>query len=103
VDSATAAICISHIQYLTATCSTWASSRRWRTATERLLIVGRDQSAGQVPIDVTASGVDVLITGSYKWAVQHLRRRGLLPQPHPAQRVPAAAGGLAQHRAPLVP
>jgi selenocysteine lyase/cysteine desulfurase len=28
--------------------------------------VDATQSAGQVPIDVTASGVDVLITGSYR-------------------------------------
>ncbi len=28
---------------------------------------GRTQSAGQVPIDVSATGVDVLIAGSYKW------------------------------------
>jgi selenocysteine lyase/cysteine desulfurase len=32
-----------------------------------LLIIDATQSAGQVPIDVTATGVDALITGSYKW------------------------------------
>jgi cysteine desulfurase / selenocysteine lyase len=32
-----------------------------------VLIIDATQSAGQVPIDVTTSGVDVLITGSYKW------------------------------------
>jgi selenocysteine lyase/cysteine desulfurase len=32
-----------------------------------ILIVDATQSARQVPIDVTASGADVLICGSYKW------------------------------------
>ncbi len=67
VDSATAAICISHIQYLTGhrldlhDLATLAHDRG------ALLIIDATQSAGQVPIDVAAAGVDVLITGSYKW------------------------------------
>jgi selenocysteine lyase/cysteine desulfurase len=67
VDSSTAVICISHIQYLTGhrlDLGELASLAHGRGA---LLIVDATQSAGQVPIDVTASGVDVLITGSYKW------------------------------------
>src|SRR6266702_2697658 len=57
VDSATAAICISHIQYLTGhrldliDLATLAHDHR------AILIVDATQSAGQVPIDVTASGV----------------------------------------------
>ena len=67
VDSATAAICISHIQYLTGhrldlhDLATLAHDRG------ALLIIDATQSAGQVPIDVASAGVDVLITGSYKW------------------------------------
>jgi selenocysteine lyase/cysteine desulfurase len=67
VDSATAAICISHVQYLTGhlldlhDLATLAHDHGAR------LIIDATQSAGQVPIDVTATGVDVLITGSYKW------------------------------------
>jgi selenocysteine lyase/cysteine desulfurase len=32
-----------------------------------LLIVDATQSAGMVPLDVTASGVDALLAGGYKW------------------------------------
>jgi cysteine desulfurase / selenocysteine lyase len=67
VDSATAAICISHIQYLTGHLLDLGELAALAHDNGALLIVDATQSAGQVPIDVTASGVDVLISGSYKW------------------------------------
>ena len=67
VDSATAAICISHIQYLTGHLLDLADLAALAHDNGAILIVDATQSAGQVPIDVTASGVDVLISGSYKW------------------------------------
>jgi len=67
VDSATAAICISHIQFLTGHLLNLADLAALAHDHGALLIVDATQSAGQVPIDVTAVGVDVLITGSYKW------------------------------------
>jgi len=67
VDSATAAICISHIQYLTGHRLDLIDLATLAHDHDALLIVDATQSAGQVPIDVTATGVDVLITGSYKW------------------------------------
>jgi cysteine desulfurase / selenocysteine lyase len=67
VDSSTAVICISHIQYLTGHRLELAELATLAHDHGALLIVDATQSAGQVPIDVTASGVDVLITGSYKW------------------------------------
>jgi selenocysteine lyase/cysteine desulfurase len=67
VDSATAAICISHIQYLTGHRLDLADLAALAHDNGALLIIDATQSAGQVPIDVTASGVDVLIAGSYKW------------------------------------
>lgn len=67
VDSATAAICISHIQYLTGHLLDLGDLAALAHGHGALLIVDATQSAGQVPIDVTATGVDVLITGSYKW------------------------------------
>src|SRR6266704_2732600 len=67
VDSATAAICISHIQYLTGHMLDLADLAALAHDNRAILIVDATQSAGQVPIDVTASGVDVLISGSYKW------------------------------------
>ena len=67
VDSATAAICISHIQYLTGHLLDLADLAALAHDNGAILIVDATQSAGQVPIDVTASGADVLISGSYKW------------------------------------
>jgi hypothetical protein len=67
VDSATAAICISHVQYLTGHLLDLCELAALAHDIGAVLIVDATQSAGQVPIDVTASGVDVLISGSYKW------------------------------------
>ncbi len=67
VDSATAAICISHVQYLTGHLLDLHDLATLAHDHGALLIIDATQSAGQVPIDVTAAGVDVLITGSYKW------------------------------------
>jgi cysteine desulfurase / selenocysteine lyase len=67
VDSATAAICISHVQYLTGHLLDLRDLATLAHDHGALLIIDATQSAGQVPIDVTATRVDVLITGSYKW------------------------------------
>jgi cysteine desulfurase / selenocysteine lyase len=67
VDRATAAICVSHIQYLTGHRLDLRELADLAHANGALLIVDATQSAGQVPIDVTAAGADVLIAGSYKW------------------------------------
>ncbi|HEY7013489.1 MAG TPA: aminotransferase class V-fold PLP-dependent enzyme [Streptosporangiaceae bacterium] len=67
VDRSTAAICISHVQYLTGHRLDLAALAGLAHDHGALLIIDATQSAGQVPIDVTASGVDVLIAGSYKW------------------------------------
>jgi selenocysteine lyase/cysteine desulfurase len=67
VDRATAVICISHVQYLTGHRLDLAELADLAHRNGALLIVDATQSAGQVPIDVTAAGADVLIAGSYKW------------------------------------
>jgi selenocysteine lyase/cysteine desulfurase len=67
VDSATAVICISHVQYLTGHLLDLNDLVTLAHDHGALLIVDATQSAGQVPIDATATGVDALITGSYKW------------------------------------
>ena len=67
VDSATAVICISHAQYLTGHLLDLNDLVALAHDHGALLIIDATQSAGQVPIDVAATGVDALITGSYKW------------------------------------
>jgi selenocysteine lyase/cysteine desulfurase len=67
VDGSTAVICISHIQYLTGHVLDLSELATLAHDNDALLVVDATQSAGQVPIDVPESGVDVLIAGSYKW------------------------------------
>src|SRR6266849_24639 len=67
VDQSTAAVCISHVQYLTGHLLDLGELAALAHDNGAVLIVDATQSAGQVPIDVSASGVDVLISGSYKW------------------------------------
>ena len=67
VDDETAVICVSHVQYLTGHRLDLRDLSELAHSHGAMLIVDATQSAGQVPIDVTASDVNVLITGSYKW------------------------------------
>jgi selenocysteine lyase/cysteine desulfurase len=67
VDDDTAAICISHVQYLTGHRIDLTEVAELAHAHAALAIIDATQSAGQVPIDVVASGVDALIAGSYKF------------------------------------
>ena len=92
VDSSTAVICISHIQYLTGHRLDLGELATLAHDRGALLIVDATQSAGQVPIDVTATGVDVLITGSYKWLCSTFGAAACYLSPHV----------LARFRPPLV-
>ncbi len=103
VDSGTAAICISHIQYLTGHLLDLADLAALAHDHGAILIVDATQSAGQVPIDVTACGADVLISGSYKWLCSTFGAAVCYLSPGVLEKVPAAHDGLAQHRAPLLP
>jgi selenocysteine lyase/cysteine desulfurase len=67
VDRSTAVICISHVQYLTGHLLDLPALAALAHDNGALLIIDATQSAGQVPVDVTAVGVDVLIASSYKW------------------------------------
>ncbi|WP_156993851.1 aminotransferase class V-fold PLP-dependent enzyme [Pseudonocardia acaciae] len=67
VDHNTAAISISHVQFGTGHRLDLRALADLAHAHDALLIVDATQSAGQVPLDVAADDVDVLITGSYKW------------------------------------
>lgn len=67
VDDDTAVLNVSHVQFLTGHRLDLGELAELAHAHGALLVVDATQSAGQVPIDVTGSDVDVLITGSYKW------------------------------------
>ena len=67
IDRNTAAVCISEVEYSTGQRYDVAALTEAAHKHGALLIVDASQSAGAVPIDVTTSGVDALVTASYKW------------------------------------
>jgi selenocysteine lyase/cysteine desulfurase len=67
VDDQTAAINVSHVQFLTGHRLELSELAELAHAHQALLIVDATQSAGQVPIDVVRDDVDVMVCGSYKW------------------------------------
>ncbi|MCH8813755.1 MAG: aminotransferase class V-fold PLP-dependent enzyme [Chloroflexi bacterium] len=67
IDRNTAVVCISEVEYSTGQRYDVAALAEAAHKDGALLIVDASQSAGAIPIDVAASGVDALVTASYKW------------------------------------
>ncbi|MFO8061202.1 MAG: aminotransferase class V-fold PLP-dependent enzyme [Bacillota bacterium] len=67
IDSDTEVVCISHVQYATGYRVDLEELAKICRENGTLLIVDATQSAGVVPIDVARSGVDALVSASYKW------------------------------------
>ncbi len=67
VDDHTWAIAVSHVQYATGHCLDLSQVASLAHAHGALAVIDATQSAGMVPIDVSASGVDALVAGGYKW------------------------------------
>lgn len=67
VDERTAVICVSHVQYATGHRLDPASLVELARSVEATLVLDATQSAGVVPLDAPALGVDVLVTSGYKW------------------------------------
>jgi len=67
VDASTAVISVGHVQYLTGHLLDLRELADLAHDHGALLVADATQAVGQVPVDVTASGVDVLIASSYKW------------------------------------
>ena len=67
VDDQTAVICVSHVQFATGHRFALDELARLARAHNATLVIDATQSAGMVPIDVQASGVDMLVAGGYKW------------------------------------
>lgn len=67
VDDNTSVVCISEVEY--ASGQRYDVKRLAEVAHEHgaLLVVDATQSAGSVPIDVTHSGADVVVSAGYKW------------------------------------
>lgn len=98
IDRNTAAVCISEVEYSTGqrydvTALTEAAHKHGA-----LLIVDASQSAGAVPIDVTASGVDALVTASYKWLCGPFGVGVMYLAPHLQEKLDPGLVGFRSHR-----
>ncbi len=67
VDARTAVICVSHVQYATGHRLDPAALVELARSVDAKLILDATQSAGVVPLDAPALGVDVLVSSGYKW------------------------------------
>jgi selenocysteine lyase/cysteine desulfurase len=67
IDRNTAVVCLSHVEYGTGQTH---DLKRFAEIAHRhgaLLVADVTQSAGQIPIDVAATGVDAVAASTYKW------------------------------------
>lgn len=67
IDDRTSVVAVSHVQYSTGQRLDLAALARVVHSHGAMLVVDASQSAGAVPIDVVAEGVDVLAVTGYKW------------------------------------
>ncbi len=67
IDEETKAICVSHVEYLTGQRTDIVSLSKAAHDVGAILVVDGIQAAGYIPINVESLGVDVYVTGSYKW------------------------------------
>ena len=67
IDERTAVVATSHVFFTTGAIQDLASIAKLAHDAGALFIVDAYQSAGQIPIDVSATGADVLIAGPLKW------------------------------------
>ena len=67
VDGRTAVVATSHVQYTSGAIVDIARVARAARAHGALSLVDAYQATGQIPTDVHAAGVDVLVTGGLKW------------------------------------
>jgi cysteine desulfurase/selenocysteine lyase len=67
IDPDTAIVIISHVEYRAGQKYDLSSIAKHAHEQGAYLVVDATQSAGQVPIDVKASGVDALVSSGYKW------------------------------------
>jgi selenocysteine lyase/cysteine desulfurase len=67
IDSDTTAVVVSHAQYSTGRCLDLRRVADLAHSVGAICAIDASQSAGAVPIDAAASGVDAMVATSYKW------------------------------------
>ncbi len=98
IDGATAAVCISDVEYSTGQLYDVAKLAEAAHKHRAILVVDASQSAGAVPIDVAASGVDALVTASYKWLCGPFGVAVMYLAPHLQGRLDPGLVGFRSHR-----
>ncbi|MHA1710351.1 MAG: aminotransferase class V-fold PLP-dependent enzyme [Candidatus Baldrarchaeia archaeon] len=69
IDENTKVVAISHVEYLTGQLHNLREISSQAHDVGAIVVVDGIQAAGYVPVDVRRLGVDVYITGSYKWLI----------------------------------
>lgn len=98
IDRNTAAVCVSDVEYSTGQLYDVARLAEAAHKQGALLVVDASQSAGAVPIDVAASGVDALVAASYKWLCGPFGVAVMYLTPHLSGRLDPGLVGFRSHR-----
>jgi selenocysteine lyase/cysteine desulfurase len=98
IDQNTAVVCISHVEYGNG--QTFDLGLLAEAAHEHgaLLVVDATQSAGAIPIDVQATPVDALVSGSYKWLCAPFGAAFMYVAPHLLDTLEPGLVGFRSHR-----
>jgi cysteine desulfurase / selenocysteine lyase len=97
IDPGTAVVCVSDVIYSTGQRLDVAGLAEAAHRNGALLIIDATQSAGGIPIDVGALGVDALITASYKWLCGPFGVAVMYLAPHLHERLEPGLVGFRSH------
>jgi len=97
IDRGTAVVCVSDAIYSTGQRLDVAGLAEAAHRNGALLVIDATQSAGGIPIDVGALGVDALITASYKWLCGPFGVAVMYLAPHLHERLEPGLVGFRSH------
>ncbi len=98
IDESTSIVCVSHVEYSGGQVYDIKKLAEKAHAVGAILVVDATQSAGAVPINVRAMGVDVLVSGSYKWLTGPFGVAVLYLAPHLQKKLEPGLVGWRSHR-----
>src|SRR5262245_46861887 len=97
IDRETAVVCVSDVIYSTGHRLDVARLAEAAHRNGALLVIDATQSAGGIPIDVGALGVDALVTASYKWLCGPFGVAVMYIAPHLHERLEPGLVGFRSH------
>jgi cysteine desulfurase/selenocysteine lyase len=98
IDDSTAVVCVSHVEYSGGQRYDLRELADKAHSHDALLVVDATQSAGAVPIDAPACGVDVLVTGGYKWLCGPFGAAVMYLAPHLQDQLDPGLVGFRSHK-----